>query len=105
MPTIPILKFNNSTSDFKVLHTEQLTQVAVLNLAPGEATSEKPSHHPESEQTLLVLEGELDADIEGETLHLQRGDCVIVPKNGGHRFINHGSRHAKAYTSYSPPCY
>ncbi len=39
---------------FRVIDTTERSQTAVLTL---EATSEKPSRHEESDQTLIVLEG------------------------------------------------
>jgi len=41
--------------------------------------------HPNSDETFLVLEGELLIDIAGKTLTLTRGQMVTVPKDVPHR--------------------
>jgi len=41
--------------------------------------------HPNSDETFLVLEGELIIDIGDKTLTLTRGEMITVPKNVPHR--------------------
>jgi mannose-6-phosphate isomerase-like protein (cupin superfamily) len=41
--------------------------------------------HPNSDETFLVLDGELLIDIGDKTLTLTRGDMTTVPKNVPHR--------------------
>jgi mannose-6-phosphate isomerase-like protein (cupin superfamily) len=41
--------------------------------------------HPNSDETFLVLEGELLIDIGDETITLTRGQMITVPKNVPHR--------------------
>jgi mannose-6-phosphate isomerase-like protein (cupin superfamily) len=41
--------------------------------------------HPNSDETFLVLEGELLIDIGDKTVTLRRGDMTTVPKNVPHR--------------------
>ena len=41
--------------------------------------------HPNSDETFLVLEGELLIDIGDKTVTLRRGDMMTVPKNVPHR--------------------
>jgi mannose-6-phosphate isomerase-like protein (cupin superfamily) len=41
--------------------------------------------HPNSDETFLVLEGELLIDFGDKTLTLTRGDITTVPKNVPHR--------------------
>jgi mannose-6-phosphate isomerase-like protein (cupin superfamily) len=41
--------------------------------------------HPNSDETFLVLEGELLIDIGDKTVTLTRGEMVTVPKNVPHR--------------------
>ncbi len=95
----------NGTDGFKVLLTGKKSQAAALNLPPGEATSERQNRHPDSEQTLLLVEGTLRAEVEEDTFEMKEGDVVIIPCNTGHRFINTGKNRARAFTTYAPPNY
>jgi len=42
-------------------------------------------HHPNSDETFLVLEGELLIDIGDKTVSLTRGEMTTIPKNVPHR--------------------
>jgi mannose-6-phosphate isomerase-like protein (cupin superfamily) len=90
---------------FEVLQTTDHSQTAVMNLAPGEKSGETAEAHKESDQVLLVLEGELVAEIAEEKARLQRGDVVIVPAGVHHRFENPTSRPARTFSVYAPPAY
>jgi len=61
----------DSKSWFDVLETAKRCQTAVMTLAPGEESGPKQNEHPESEQVLYLVEGELEAEI-GELLHRMR---------------------------------
>jgi mannose-6-phosphate isomerase-like protein (cupin superfamily) len=90
---------------FKVLQTSTRSQVAMMTLKPGEASGPKGNDHPKSEQVVYVIEGELVAEIRGETRTLKAGDCVTVPLRASHRFVNRGNRPAVTFNVYAPPAY
>lgn len=90
---------------FKVLQTLPKSQTAMMTLAPGKSSGPKGNEHPKSEQTLLVLEGEILADIGSEKRTLRQGDFVIVPLGAEHRFVNHGGSPAITFNVYAPPAY
>lgn len=102
MKTSNVLSIRTS---FEVLETTDRSQTAALALEAGEATSEKPNRHPESDQVLVVLTGELVGEIGGEKLPLKAGDSVIVKANTPHRFVNSGQARAVAFSVYAPPAY
>ncbi len=107
-PHLPIMNTANireSHDDFRVLQTTEHTQTASMRLKPGEATSDEPSTHEHSEQTVLVLEGEVVAEIDKEQQTLRAGQIVIVPPKTRHRFVNHGKTEVFAFTTYAPPAY
>jgi quercetin dioxygenase-like cupin family protein len=56
------------------------------------AGKQVPWHaHPESEQVMLVLEGEVDMTIEDETKTLRPGDVVVVNRGLHHKLVSeHG---------------
>lgn len=90
---------------FKVLQTSTKTQVAMMTFKPGESSGPKGNDHPKSEQVVYVVEGELVAEIRGETRTLKADDCVTVPLRASHRFVNRGNRPVVTFNIYAPPAY
>lgn len=90
---------------FKVLQTSAGSQTAVMTLRPGQSSGPKGNDHPKCEQILLVLEGEVVAEVGRETRKLKAGDVVIVPRRAAHRFTNKGKRTAVTFNVYAPPAY
>lgn len=90
---------------FEVLQTTKRSQTAVMRLSAGGHSSEEMNVHRNSDQVLLVVEGEVDAEIGGEKKALIRGDCCIVPAGTPHRFANRGKGDALTFNVYSPPEY
>lgn len=100
-----VVHTNNVRKFFKVLQTSTKTQVAMMTLKPGESSGPKGNDHPKSEQVVYVVEGELVAEIRGETRTLKAGDCVTVPRRASHRFVNRGKRPVVTFNLYVPPAY
>jgi len=92
-------------SGFKILETTERSQTGLLTLEVGEATGDKPSTHAESDQVLVVLQGELTAEIGGESEVLDIGDAVTVPAKTPHRFINTGHERAITFSVYALPAF
>jgi mannose-6-phosphate isomerase-like protein (cupin superfamily) len=95
----------NSRSFFHVLQTSRKLQTATMTLAPGQSSGPKGNEHPASEQVLLVMEGEVLAEIGDEKLTLRKGDVVIVPRRVAHRFVNRAASPAVTFNVYAPPAY
>ena len=90
---------------FRVIDPTERSQTGLLTLEAGEATGEKPSTHAESDQTLILLEGELTAEIGGESAVMKDGDAVLVPAKTPHRFINTGQSRATTFSVYARPAF
>jgi mannose-6-phosphate isomerase-like protein (cupin superfamily) len=90
---------------FKIFGATNRSQMASMTLVPGESSSEKPNTHSESDQTLIVLDGTLTAEISGESSQLKKGDAVTVPSGTPHKFTNSGREKAITFSVYSPPAY
>ena len=90
---------------FDVLETASKSQVALMKLSPGKASGPRGNEHPKSEQILLVLEGEIFAEIGEEKATLRKGDIVIVPTDTDHRFTNLSESDALTFNVYAPPAY
>jgi mannose-6-phosphate isomerase-like protein (cupin superfamily) len=100
-----VTNVRDSQSWFSVLQTGEQAQTAVMSIGPGEASGEKENEHPQSEQVLYVIEGELVAEIGERSFVMRAGDSTIVHRNVPHRFTNRTSRSALTFNVYSPPAY
>ncbi len=100
-----VANIGRGRSWFDVLLTERRTQVATMRLDPGGASGESLNTHDSSDQVLMVLEGEVEAEIAGERRRMKSGDVVIVPAGTPHRFRNAGSESALTFNVYGPPAY
>ncbi|HEY8962724.1 MAG TPA: cupin domain-containing protein [Luteolibacter sp.] len=93
-------------SDFKILQTTPRVQTAVMRLKAGEASGPEKESHACSDQVVLVLEGELTAQLEGEDdRRLPPGSSLIIPAGALHRLVNRGIAEVGVYTCYAPPAY
>lgn len=96
---------SNIREFFSVVETAKRTQVAMMTLAPGEASGPKENEHPDSEQVVLLMEGQLLAEVGKERANLVAGDVLIIPTNVDHRLTNDGSTPAVTFNVYGPPAY
>jgi Mannose-6-phosphate isomerase len=90
---------------FKVLQTTKRSQTAVMKLGAGQSTGKEAEAHEGSEQILLLIEGELAAEIEGKRSRMKPGDVVVIPPRVKHKFTNRTGQPALAFNVYSPPQY
>ncbi len=96
---------HDSKEFFEVLQTTKQTQTAVMTLRPGQESGEKGNEHPRSDQILLVMDGEVTAEIGETRATLGKGDVVVVPAGIEHRFSNASSSTAVTFNVYAPPAY
>ena len=95
----------NRKAWFEVMQTTERTQTAVMVLTSGGHSSEEMNVHAGSDQVLLLVEGELLAEVNGKKLVMSKGDSCIVPAGTPHRFENRGTNPAVTFNVYSPPEY
>jgi mannose-6-phosphate isomerase-like protein (cupin superfamily) len=107
LTTMPFLVTNirDAESWFQVLQTSEQSQTAVMTLKPHGESSEEMNVHRKSDQVVLVLEGEIEAEVGDVTRTLKTGDTCIIPAGTPHRLNNKGSREAVTFNVYSPPEY
>jgi HTH-type transcriptional repressor of puuD len=67
------------------------------SFAPGTGL---PLHSHNVEESVLVLEGEAVAEIDGESFDLIAGDATWVPADVPHRFYNRGEGPMRIYWVY-----
>jgi mannose-6-phosphate isomerase-like protein (cupin superfamily) len=90
---------------FEVLQTSERSQTAMMALAPGKSSGKTAEAHEDSDQVLLILEGELTGEVGAEHLSLKKGDGIIIPAGVKHRFTNRSEKRAVTFNVYSPPAY
>ena len=90
---------------FTILETSDRTQTAVMTLAPGKSSGDEPEAHKSSDQVLIVLKGEVEANVEGETKILRQYDSVLIPAGRKHKFTNKSGDPCVTFNTYSPPEY
>src|SRR5437879_2119669 len=88
---------------FEVLQTTKRTQRAVMTLKRGKSSGSEPEGHKDSDQVLLVLEGEVKGEIADETITLREGDVIVIPAGTRHKFSNCSSADTVTFNIYSPP--
>lgn len=79
-------KISEATEWFEVLQTGEKAQIAIMTLPPGGASGGTANAHEKSEQVLLVVEGEVEAEVAGEKQILKSGNAVLIPAGVKHRF-------------------
>ena len=77
----------------------------MMTLTAGAATGSKAEAHKNSDQVLLMLEGELTGEVGEERPSLKKGDVIIIPAGVKHRFTNPGEKPAVTFNVYAPPAY
>ena len=94
VPLVELVSGSNS----HLVSAENIT-VSFLTMDPN---SYFTTHRHESEQVMIVVDGECDEIVEGKLYHLEKGDVIILPSN-----IEHGAyisdRGCQAIDIFSPP--
>ena len=92
-------------SGFGVLENGTQLQTAAMILKDGDASGPLGNEHPQSEQVLYVVSGEVEAEIGDRRFRMRAGDSAIVPAGLPHRFTNRGSEPALTFNVYAPKAY
>ena len=96
---------SDARSGFAVLENGTQLQTAAMILENGEASGPLANEHPQSEQVLYVVSGEVEAEIGDARFTMRAGDSVIVPTGAPHRFTNRASEPAVTFNVYAPKAY
>jgi len=83
------------------LITGEHSQIVLMTIPPGEEIGEEV--HEGEDQTLVFVEGEGEAVLEGEVSPVHSQSLVFVPAGTRHNFRNTGSGPLRLYTVYAPP--
>jgi mannose-6-phosphate isomerase-like protein (cupin superfamily) len=100
--SIDVVAATKDNTDFRrVLETGPFSQLVVMSIEPGSEIGEET--HDDVDQTLVFVEGEGEAVLEGTASPVTPGDLVFVPAGTLHNFVNRGSVPLKLWTLYAPP--
>ncbi|NLA59095.1 MAG: cupin domain-containing protein [Firmicutes bacterium] len=85
----------------ETIGAEQLS-IAIMT-CPGKSVV-KPLHsHRDIEEVILILEGEGEAWVDGETATFKKGDAVLFPANSKHQVRNTGDGPLITASIFSAP--
>jgi mannose-6-phosphate isomerase-like protein (cupin superfamily) len=77
----------------------------MMTLTPGDSSGSTAEAHENSDQVLLLLEGELSGEVGDERPTSRKGDVIIIPAGVKHRFTNRAETPAVTFNVYAPPAY
>lgn len=100
-----VANIHDAESWFQVLQTTGQSQTAVMTLKPHGESSEEMNVHRKSDQVVLVVQGEIEAEVGDVERTLKAGDTCIIPAGTPHRLTNHASHEAITFNVYTPPEY
>lgn len=90
---------------FRVVAGNARSEAAEMTLAPGETVGGAWNRHEESDQWLLVVDGEGEAVVEGARSELAPGVLLLIERGEAHEIRNTGGRPMKTVNLYVPPEY
>lgn len=80
-----LMPFGNEVAIFNGFENNANVSFYLVNFSPG--VGPRKHRHP-YEETFIVLEGEIEAIVEGKTFNVPEGNIMIVPANTWHEFSN-----------------
>jgi len=83
----------------------QSLEVVVARFDSGGSTGDEPYTHGESEELLIVIEGEVHVQLGSDVYTVSAGDSVQYESSTPHRVANHGDEPAEVLFVISPPSY
>ena len=79
----------------------KMLTVRDLTLDPGASS---PYHlHPNTEESIFVVEGELEFKVGNHRFTGNAGDCVLAPRGTGHGIANMSGQPVRVITVYPHP--
>jgi len=76
-------------------------EILAMDLAPGAASGEEALAH-DSEECMIVLQGEVEVQVAGVPYALSSGDSISIQRNVPHRALNVGRGTAEVLMVISP---
>lgn len=102
MPEVCDVKANDG---FDVIFKTSRSEAATMVLSPGETTGGPHNNHANSDQWMLVLEGEGEIIIDKEKIDLYPQRLVLIRPGENHEVRNSGESELRTLNFYAPPEY
>lgn len=77
------------------------TTIGLAVFGAGKSNAEHV--HPNCEEVVYVLDGEVTHTLGGQSTVLRAGDLIVVPRGVPHRLLNESSADVRAYIVFSSP--
>jgi quercetin dioxygenase-like cupin family protein len=75
-----------------------------VGLATFDAGKSNVQHiHPNCEEVVYVLEGEVEHTLGAQSIRLGAGDLIVVPRGTPHRLLNRSLEPVRAFIVFSSP--
>ena len=81
--------------------TGEHEQVVVMTVPVGQDIGEEV--HPQTDQVLVFVDGQAEAQLDGQSSTVGPNDLVFVHAGTRHNFINIGDEPLRLITIYAPP--
>lgn len=97
------ITFPNRTLQYQLL-TPNLRgpfEILAMDLAPGAASGDEALGH-DSEECMLILEGDVEVEVAGVSYALSAGDSISIQRNAPHRVLNNAAAKAEVLMVISP---
>lgn len=103
----PRLVHSGGTWDEARLTPREFSHLQVIRstLQPGGSTGDEPILYTSSETSMIVEEGRLHVDLDGEVIVLEEGDCLSFDPSVPHRFSNPADGPCVIIFASAPPSY
>ena len=90
---LPVVERGNGIRTIPLVTKELGAKDMTTGLTRFPAGAKVPLHSHNCDEQVTVLEGEAEAEVDGQRHRLRPFDTTLVPANRPHRFINVGASH------------
>jgi quercetin dioxygenase-like cupin family protein len=91
--SMPVVERGNGIRTIPLVTKEVGAKHLTTGLTRFPAGTKVPLHSHNCDEQVTILEGEAEAEIDGERHRLHPFDTTLIPADKPHRFINTGSSH------------
>jgi quercetin dioxygenase-like cupin family protein len=91
--SLPVVERGNGIRTIPLVTKEIGAKDLTTGLTRFPAGTKVPLHSHNCDEQVTVLEGEAEAEVDGQRHRLRPFDTTLVPANRPHRFVNVGASH------------
>lgn len=88
--------------DFQARCRDSGAETAVIRLQPGDGEGTGWCSHADCQQMVLVLEGEIKAEIGGDERIVGKGGTLVIGEGMPYKLTNPGGQTALGFAVYAP---